>query len=72
MYVQVIRSGATYSEKAQRLVQLLLKKSAEQFVYFVETLVASESYSELGRRLLVEDVAMDTGISGGGENYGEE
>jgi apoptotic protease-activating factor len=66
---EVIRSGATYSEKAQRLVQLLLKKSAEQFVYFVETLVASESYSELGRRLLVEDVAMDTGISGGGENY---
>ena len=50
----------------------MLKKSAEQFVYFVETLVASENYSELGRRLLVENVSTETELSGGEENYGEE
>ena len=70
--LQVIRSGVTYSDRAQRLVQLILRKSAEHFVSFVETLMASENYSELGRRLLVEDVAMDAGVRGGEENYGEE
>ena len=53
-------------------MQLMLKKSAEQFVNFVETLVASENYSELGRRLLVEDVAMETGLNEGEDNYGED
>ena len=37
----------------------MYKKSAQQFVYFVETLVASETYSEFGRRLLVEGETID-------------
>ena len=37
----------------------MYKKSAQQFVYFVETLVASETHSEFGRRLLVEGEIVD-------------
>lgn len=70
--IQVIRSGKTYHERAQLLVQLIHKKSAQQFVHFVETLVASENYSDLGRKLLVEGVVVP--ISEGeddSERYGK-
>ena len=45
------------------------QKSAQQFVRFVELLTSSESYAELGRRLLVEGVAVEG--EGDPEKYGE-
>lgn len=70
--VQVIRSGKTYHERAQLLVQLIYKKSAQQFVHFVETLVASENYADLGRKLLVEGVVVPMAEGeDDSERYGE-
>ena len=70
--IQVIRSGKTYHERAQLLVQLIHKKSAQQFVHFVETLVASENYSDLGRKLLVEGVLVPiTEGEDDSERYGD-
>ena len=49
------------------------QKSAQQFVRFVELLTSSENYAELGRRLLVEGVAVgeEGGWEGDPEKYGE-
>ena len=49
----MIRSGATFRDRARRLVQIIYRKSSQQFVHFVQTLVAHDVYSELGQRLLM-------------------
>ena len=53
-------------------MQLMHQKGSEQFVRFVETLVASEHYSELGRRLLLERVKPSEGEHKINEKYGDE
>ncbi|CAI8005159.1 Apoptotic protease-activating factor 1, partial [Geodia barretti] len=50
---EVIRSGATFRDRARRLVQIIYRKSSQQFVHFVQTLVAHDVYSALGQRLLM-------------------
>ena len=60
---EVIRAGATSSERVQRLLGLLYEKSAQQFVRFVSTLAERDTYRESGRRLLAE---------GGGDGEGME
>ena len=50
----MIRSGATFSDRARRLVQTIYRKSSQQFVHFVQALVVHDVYSELGQRLLME------------------
>ena len=59
LYVQVIRSGVTYNDRAKLLVQIISNKNAQQFVHFVETLVSSENYSTFGRRLLIPGSAVE-------------
>ena len=69
---QVVRAGMTFSDKARLLVRLIYEKSAQKFVHFVETLVASETYSELGRRLLTEGngLSLEVGKELNDERYG--
>ena len=70
--LQVIRSSVTYQSKAQRLVQIIHQKSSQQFVHFVETLVAHEVYSDLGRKLLLQhggDLDHTTDQKGNDEKY---
>ena len=65
---EFIRTGATYSERAQRLVTTMYRKNRQQFVHFASILKATESYAEMGGRLLGER----RGGGGGSDVMGEE
>lgn len=74
---EVIRAGATSSERVQRLLGLLYEKSAQQFVRFVSTLTERETYKESGMRLLAEGedaggMEMDGPGEQDDEKYGEK